>query len=550
MLTKLSVENYALIDKLDIEFSSSLNIITGETGAGKSILLGALGLILGNRADTTALKDNEKNCIVEGIFNIAGYNLQEFFEEEDLEYDDSAIIRRVITPAGKSRTYINDLPVQLATLKNLSSRLLDIHSQHQSQMIADEAFRMRIVDGIAGNKDIILKYRDAFSALRAAEAELAKTKYAAEENRKDEEYIRFQYDQLAAMRLQEGELALLEAEQKELANAEQIQVTLADCVGLLDNDETGILPTIKSAISQIKNIAGVYPQGASYIERLQSVFVELKDANSELASEAERIEHNPQRLAEVDERLNSIYSLLQKHHTGTVEELIALEKEFAARLDNISNSDEAIAALEAKVEELYTQANSLAAKLTETRKKAAASLSKGVEAMLERLGMPASRFICDISPKEMVPTGADEIKFLFTSNKNNTPQALEKIASGGEVSRVMLSIKSIVAKSTMLPTIIFDEIDTGISGRIADVTGEIITELSHSMQVINITHLPQVASKGDTHFVVFKEMADGASKTRIRLLTREERIVEIAKMLSGSTVTDAAMAQASALLGL
>lgn len=550
MLTRLSVDNYALIDGLEMELSPSLNIITGETGAGKSILLGALGLILGNRADIAALKDNGRNCVIEGIFDISTYGLEGFFAGNELEYDPSTVIRRVITPAGKSRAYVNDLPVQLSTLRDISVKLIDVHSQHQSLMLADESFRTGIVDSIAGTGGAMKRYRELYSSLRGAERELADLRAETERSKRDEDYLRFQHEQIAALRLKEGEQEELEAEQRELANAEQIQGALAASAGMLDEDDTGILPRLKAIENGLSTISQVYPRGGELAARVRSVLVELKDISSELFSEAGRVEGNPARLAEVDARMNTVWSLLRKHRLASSDELMALEKELSAKLGIISSSDESICALEAKISEIRALATAEAAGITSARMAAAEKLSAGVESSLERLGMPASRFLCEITPlRELSATGADEIRFLFSANRNAPPYPLEKIASGGEVSRVMLTLKSLVSRSKLLPTIIFDEIDTGVSGRIADAMGDIIAELAAHMQVVNITHLPQVASKGDTHFLVYKEDTPLGVQTRIRRLSPGERTVEIAKMLSGSHVTDAAITQAKTLLG-
>lgn len=532
-----------------MELGPSLNIITGETGAGKSILLGALGLIMGNRADTAALKDAGRNCVVEGVFDIEGYRLEEFFGANDLDYDASTVIRRVITPAGKSRAYVNDLPVQLSILKELSSKLIDIHSQHQSLMVASEGFRTGIVDAIAAESVLNEKYYTLYASLRANERDLARLRADAEKSRRDEEWLRHQHDQIAALKLREGEQSELEAEQSELANAVNIRTALNDAQSNMDDDEAGILVRLKSAEITLRNIAEVYPHAEELAARVRAALVELKDVEAEISSEADRIEDNPARLAAVDERLGSIYSLIQKHGTESSDGLMALQCDIAAKLDRISGCSEEIAALEKAIGEIRADATAEAAKITAARRKAAARLSEGVEKILDRLGIPAARFVCEITPlPDLSPSGADEIRFLFSANLNVAPQPLEKIASGGEISRVMLALKSLVARSAMLPTIIFDEIDTGVSGRIADAMGEIIAELAGAMQVVNITHLPQVASKGDTHFLVYKEETSAGTQSAIKLLTPEERITEIAKMLSGSTVTPAALTQARTLL--
>lgn len=550
MLEKLTVENYALIERLDLELSPGLNIITGETGAGKSILLGALGLILGNRADTSVLKDEGRNCVIEGVFGLKAYGLESFFTENELEYDQTTIIRRIISPAGKSRAYINDIPVQLGTLRELSMRLIDIHSQNQSTLAADENFRLRIVDSLADNEALIKNYLQLYTSLRAKEKELLRLKTDIEQSRRDEDYMRFQWEQLTALGLKNGEFETLETEQKELANAEEILSALATAEQLLGNEQDGVLTGLKSAAQNLQHINKVLNPAGDLAERIQSAYVELKDVEAELSSLAGRIESNPTRLEAVDVKLGAVYSLMKKHGVESAGELIALEAELRARLEAIVGAGENIAGMEAEIEIMRSKSIGAAEKVTTSRRKAAAKLSKNVEVILGRLGMQGARFAAEIVPAGgLSVSGADEVHFKFDANREGKMQPLEKVASGGETSRVMLAIKSVVARSAKLPTIIFDEIDTGVSGRIADVTGDIIAELGQAMQVINITHLPQVASKGDTHFLVYKEDAPAGTYTRMRRLNKEQRVQEIAKMLSGSTITSAAILQAKSLLG-
>ena len=551
MLKKLSIENYALIEHLELELSPALNIITGETGAGKSILLGALGLILGNRSDTSVLKDTSRNCVTEGTFDIEGYGLEPFFDEYDIDFERHTVIRRIITPAGKSRAYINDIPVQLATLKELSSRLIDVHSQNQSALVGDEEFRIRVIDSLAGNTSLLGEYADAYHTLHGKESELSRLRADMERNRRDEEYLRFQWQQLSSLGLRKGEIQELEAEQKELANAGAIMEALGKADGLMDADESGVLPWLRSAGESLQHISSVLDGAGELADRMQSAYIELKDIAAEISEMAGRIEDNPTRLEAVDNRLGAIYALMQRHGTENADALLDIEADLRTRLEAITSADDDIAALEKEIITLREKAEAVAARLTESRTKAAATFDSEVCGVLSRLGMAAARFVTEITPAEALsPLGADSIRFLFDANRDGRLQPIERVASGGETSRVMLALKAAVARSTKLPTIIFDEIDTGVSGRIADAMGEIISELSGFMQVINITHLPQVASKGDTHFLVYKESSgDGAYTTRIRRLDRQQRIEEIAKMLSGSHVTDAATAQACTLLG-
>lgn len=546
MLQHLTVENYALIERLDMTLSPRLNIITGETGAGKSILLGALGLILGERADIATLKESGKGCVVEGTFEIGTYNLEGFFEENDLEYDNQTIIRRVISPAGKSRAYVNDLPVSLALLKELGTRLIDIHSQHHSLMLAEEGFRVGIVDAVAENGTLLARYAEQYAALRTSERRLTALRAEVEEAMRDKEYVEFQYNQLAALHLREGELDELEEQQRLLDNVERITEALGEGGQLLDEEENGVLARLKRIETSFQRIVQVYAPAEGVAERVRGALVELKDISALLAEGRERVDANPEKAQQVVDRIDAIYTLMRKHNVQSVEELMTIERDYAQRLGVIVDADEMLAKYEAEVAANRRQTEKIAAQLTTSRQKAAKQLSTKTEEMLSRLGMEQSRFVCDITPaEEFTPAGADRIIFRFSSTPKFQPQPLEKVASGGEISRVMLCLKALVADKTEMPTVVFDEIDTGISGRVADVTGQIIAELSAGRQVINITHLPQVASKGDTHFKVFK---DGGT-TQIKRLTHEERIDEVAAMLSGSDVTEAARAQARTLIG-
>lgn len=550
MLEKLSIENYALIRKLDLELSPSLNIITGETGAGKSILLGALGLILGNRTDTGVLNDAERNCIIEGVFDLDGYGLEAFFGGNDLDYDRHTAIRRIITPAGKSRAYINDTPVQLGTLRELSSRLIDVHSQNHSALAADGQFRMRVIDTLADNSLLRSEYGVLYRALQEREQELARLREGADRDRRDEDYIRFQWEQLSALGLHEGELQVLETEQKELSNAGEILAALAQAVNLMEDDEKGALTALKTASAALQHISPVLDNASVLAGRIRSAYVELKDSAAEISSLAGRIENDPGRLEAVDNRLGSIYALMKRHNAQSSDELIILQNELRMKLDSISSADGDMEIMENEIAGLREAAAAAAAGITESRRSAAARFDAEAEKMLGRLGMHSAGFVTAISPSgSLSPSGGDRVDFLFNANRESGLQPLERIASGGETSRVMLALKSIIARSTMLPTIIFDEIDTGVSGRIADTVGGIIAELGDTMQVINITHLPQVASKGNTHFLVYKEETPAGNETRICRLDDGRRVEEIAKMLSGSKVTDAAVAQARTLLG-
>lgn len=546
MLRRLLVENYALIDKLEMELDPHLNIITGETGAGKSILLGALGLLLGNKNEGSAMKDATRSCIVEGTFDLAGLGLEAWFDTQDLDYAPQTVVRRMITSAGKSRAFVNDLPVQLAQLRELGRRLLDIHSQHQNLILASEDFRTSALDTVAGNRPLREEYATRYADLGRLQRELAALRDEASRSRQDEEWLRYQTEELTAARLRAGEQEQLEAEQAVLADADRIGETLALLRTALDTEETGILPRLKSAETALGHLRESYPQAAELITRLRSVREELKDIGATAATDAEHIDADPARLQKIDDRLAALYSLQQKHRAASLDELIALRDRYAARLEAIVHGDEAIATLEARVAEAAAHAENLATRLHAAREKAAPAFEKHIRTTLTRLGMPDTVFrIALTDAGTLTRTGRDEVQFLFTANRNTSPQPVERIASGGELSRVMLALKALLAERMQLPTVIFDEIDTGVSGRIADAMGQIISTLAATLQVVDITHLPQVASKGSAHFVVYKR--DG--RTDITRLAPAERIEEIAKMLSGSEITPAALEQARILLG-
>ena len=546
MLQRLSVENYALIDKLDLALDAHLNIITGETGAGKSILLGALGLLLGNKNESGSIRDMERSCIIEGVFDIGGYALESFFEENDLDYEPQTVVRRMISPAGKSRAFINDMPVQLATLKELGARLIDIHSQHKNMMLSDEMFRIDAVDTIAGSSEVVAEYKSLYKQLCAAEREAECMVAEAEALRKDEEWLRYQVSEFEAAALKEGELAEAEAQLAVLENADQIGEALITVRNILDAEQIGVLEQLASAQSAIARVSDNYPRGEEIAQRLHSVVQELKDVGATVADDSERIDADPERLQRLTDRVNMIYSMCQKHRVKGLEELIEVGEKFSAQLKAITHSTENIERQRELIAKFKAQATAQAEHLHAMREQAAKQISAEVAAMLQRLGMAEARFEVEVIwSEELMPTGGDKVRFAFSANSGMALQAVEKVASGGEISRVMLALKAMIAKQKQLPTIIFDEIDTGVSGRIADAMGEIISALGENMQVVAITHLPQVASKGASHFVVYKQN----SRTNITLLDKEQRVEEIAKMLSGSEITEAAMSQARLLLG-
>ena len=546
MLRRLVVENYALIEHLEIEFDSSLNIITGETGAGKSILMGALALLLGAKNDSTTIKDNSRACIVEGEFDIKNLGLEEAFVKLDIDYDHETIIRRTISPSGKSRAFVNDQPVQLTDLKQLGAYLIDIHSQHQNLILSSPQFRIHAIDTIAGNGVLLAEYRKAFVALQEARKSLEELRSAAQRNADEEDWLRHQAEELRGVSLRVGEVEELEQELRTLENADSISEALQRVTQSLDEDVTGVLTTLRDAENSLRRVSENYSAATELIERLHSAAVELKDISATTAYDLERIEANPERLDAVNSRLDLIYSLQRKHRCEDIEELIALRDKYTEQLSAIEHGDEMIAEAEQHVAECEKIATTLAVQLHDARVKASPAFAKGVVDILHNVAMADAEFKIAVTPCTPTSSGADTVDFLFSANASVEPRPIEKIASGGELSRVMLALKTILAQHLALPTIIFDEIDTGISGRAANDVGDIIARLSKSMQVIDITHSPQVASKGSRHFLVYKEQ----SRSNIRPLSQEERVEEIAKMISGDTITEAALAQAKHLLSL
>lgn len=547
MLRRLTVENYALIERLDLELDSHLNIITGETGAGKSILLGALGLLLGNKNEGGTNHSEDRNCVIEGTFDVEGYGLEPLFEQNDIDYEPQTVIRRVISPSGKSRSFVNDMPVQLSVLRELGVRLIDIHSQHRNMILSDESFRVGAVDTLADAVEQVASYRAVYADLRAAERELERMVAEAESLRRDEEWLRYQVEEFEAAAFKAGELAEAEAELAVLENADQIGEALTTVRNILDADEVGVLEQLTQAERAVQHVSRNYPSGEEVAARLRSVVAELKDLGQMVADDSERIESDPERLQRVTDRVNLIYSMCQKHRVQTLEELLAVGERLAEQLARITHSDENIERQRQRIASLRQKAEQLAEQIHKRRAKAATSISKSIVQSLTKLGMAEARFDVEVErTEELLPSGGDRIRFMFTANGRMAPQPVEKIASGGEISRVMLSLKALLAEKSKLPTIIFDEIDTGVSGRIADAMGEIISSLGENMQVVAITHLPQVASKGKTHFVVYKEQ----SRTNIARLGEDDRITEIAKMLSGSELSSAALTQARLLLGI
>ncbi|MCD8309861.1 MAG: DNA repair protein RecN [Prevotellaceae bacterium] len=550
MLQALYIQNYALIERLDIRFETGFSVITGETGAGKSILLGALGLLLGQRADARALRAGATKCVVEARFDVGGYALQPLFEANDWEYDTECIVRRELLLSGKSRAFINDTPVTLSQLKELGDRLVDIHSQHQNLLLNREGFQLDVLDIVARDGALLDGYTTSYTAWREALQALERREKEAEQGRAEEEFLRFQWEQLEAAHLKAGEQAALEQEAEMLGHAEEIQAALYHTDRLLTGDEEGTLNALNTCRETLGGVRRLYPAVTQLSERMESAYIELKDIAREVAGMAEGVESNPARLEAVNERLDLLYTLQRKHHVSTVEELLALAQSYNERLAAITSCDEEIAALRQRVSALQQEVMEKAALLTKARLAAAREVERQLAARLVPIGMPHVRFHVETGArKEPGPQGADSVTFLFSANKSGVLQPLSSVASGGEISRIMLSIKAMVAGATQLPTIIFDEIDTGVSGEIADRMGGIMQEMgAHDRQVISITHLPQIAARGRVHYKVYKQEDDSGSTTRIRRLTDEERVGEIACMLSGSHLSDAALDNARVLL--
>jgi len=550
MLKTLLVQNYALIDTLEIDFHQGLNIITGETGAGKSIILGALGLILGNRAEATVLKEKSKPCVVEGTFNLAGYSLQDFFVDNDIEYADLTTIRRHINPAGKSRAFVNELPVTLSILKDLVSQIIDIHSQHQNLLLADGKFQLSVLDSFTDNLQQLASYRDSYQKYRSLTSELENIKEKASQAKADLDYLQFQLKQLNEAKLKSGEEIELESLQQQLSHAEEIKSNLQSAFTLLNADESSILIWLKEAVSSLSKISHFFIPAEELQARIESCRVELKDIAHEVEMQNERVLLDPAELEAVTQRLDMILSLQQKHRVSSVDELIEIREKLDVQVDEITNYDQVVSQKEAELEKITKLALKQAQEISDTRKAGSKKFEDSIKALLTQLGMPYADFKVNFEPLgELRPQGIDRVTFLFSANKQMPLNDLSKIASGGELSRLMLSLKSLMVRTKGLPTIILDEIDTGVSGEVADKVGNIISSMAKSMQVINITHLPQIACKGSHHFLVYKDQEKETTETRIRLLTSQERITEIAKMLSGEKISEAAITNAKHLLG-
>lgn len=549
MLLSLSIKNYALIESLETDFSNQFSVITGETGAGKSILLGALGLVLGNRADLTSLKDKEQKCIIEAQFNIANYNLQSFFDENDMDYEDKTIIRREILPSGKSRAFVNDSPVNLQELQELGAMLLDIHSQHQTRELTEENYQIDILDAVANNGESVSSYKNSLTDFKSTQKELKQLISEKEALVKEYEYNSFLLNELLAANLIDGEQETLEQELEQLSNVEFIKENFERILAIANEEQVGALVNLKEIKISLQKIAGFSSQNAQLLERLTSSLLEIEDIISECEQNNEKILADPEQLELVNTKLQTIYNLQKKHQVQTISELLVIQNELDAKVIRVDDLDGTINKLQSELNSKQQKVDEIAKSISENRKKTAPILIEKIKAILSQLGMVEANFQIEINHTDSYyPKGKDEVVLLFSANKGTSFGLLKKVASGGEMSRIMLAIKAILANYSKLPTIIFDEIDTGVSGEIAIKMGEIMKDMSATMQVFAITHLPQIAAKGNSHYKVSKRNQGDTTISELNLLTQEERIQQIAEMLSGKEITDSALQHAKALL--
>ena len=549
MLQRLYIKNFTLIDVLDIAFEGGFSVITGETGAGKSIILGALGLLLGQRADSKAIKAGRDRCVIEAHFDLSRYGMEDFFKENDLDYDaHDCILRREVNSSGKSRAFVNDSPVALTTLRELGSQLVDIHSQHQNLLLNKEDFQLNVVDIIAGDSDALADYTTSFKALRDASRSLEQMRETIAKNKENEDFLRFQHHELDEAKLVDGEQEELEQEYGILSHAEEIKSALFEADNILSGDG-GVVERLKAAAHSVETVAHLVPDIAETTDRLGSSFIELKDIANEISRQAERIDFDPARMEEVNERLDTIYRLQQKFHVASVAELIGLRDDFAEQLNQIDGGDDALRELEEREKALKGVCEQKAAHLTAIRTAAARTVEKEMRQRLVPLGIPKVQFEVSVTEKPLAADGHDKVAFLFTANISTPLQPVAQVASGGEIARVMLSLKAMISGAVKLPTIIFDEIDTGVSGKVAEMMARIMQEMGdNDRQVISITHLPQIAARGAVHYKVFKEEADEGTVSQMRRLGDSERVAEIAQMLSGSDISEAAIKNAEELL--
>jgi DNA repair protein RecN (Recombination protein N) len=549
LLTQLSINNYALINQLTIDFTDGLSIITGETGAGKSILLGALGLVLGNRADLSSLKDTTKKCIVEAKVSIANYNLTSFFNEVDLDYESETIIRREILPSGKSRAFVNDTPVKLSVLNELRVKLVDVHSQHQTLALSDNSFQFSILDALANTQETIASYKRGFLELNKLKKELEALVQTQKEANQKHDYNLHLFNELEEANIKADEQEELEEKLERLNNIEDIKLNLSEALELSINDEIGIqnlLNTLESRLSKIASFSKEYQELST---RVDSIKIELDDIITELEDANENVDFNPNEIEEINDRLQLLYNLQKKHYVSSNSELLVILEDLSNQVSQVENAEETINNKKKEIEDVAAKLDKVAAIITKKRQQKIPALTKQLEVLLADLGMQNARFSIKITPtKKYFENGKDELSFLFSANKGGNFGELKKVASGGELSRIMLSVKKILSENTHLPTIIFDEIDTGVSGEVSNKIAAIMQQMSNNMQVIAITHLPQIASKGNNHYKVFKKEVNGVTTTSLKQLTAEERVVEIAEMLSGKDISDSALTHAKELL--
>jgi DNA repair protein RecN (Recombination protein N) len=550
MLKHLYIKNFTLIDELDISLYEGFSVITGETGAGKSIILGAIALLLGQRADSKTIKQGAEKCVIEANFDLSRYNMQPFFDENDIEYDaGDCIIRRELTAAGKSRAFINDTPVALSMLKELGDMLMDVHSQHQNLLLNKQDFQLEVVDIIADDAAQLAKYQNTYAEFVKAEKELSEMTLAIERNRENHDFLKFQFEELENAKLQEGEQEELEQRSETMEHSEDIKSALYTTDNALSAEQVGVIQSLRSSLSALRSIESVYPEVSELIERIDSSYIDLKDISQEISSLLESVDFDPAELDQINSRLDRIYELEKKYHVETVEELISKRDELHQQLAAIENGDESLDALKARRDELESKARKEANALTKLRTKSAKTIEAEMQKRLIPLGMPHVRFSIQLTPIELGQNGADKVSFLFSANTSTPLQPVSQVASGGEIARVMLSLKAMISGAVKLPTIIFDEIDTGVSGKTAEMMAQIMKEMGgHGRQVISITHLPQIAALGSVHYKVEKNETASGTTSKMRQLDADERVREIAQMLSGSDVTEAAIQNAKALL--
>ena len=551
MLKHLYIKNFTLIDELDISLYEGFSVITGETGAGKSIILGAIALLLGQRADSKTIKQGAEKCVIEAHFDLSRYNMQAFFDENDIEYDaDDCIIRRELTAAGKSRAFINDTPVALSMLKELGDQLMDVHSQHQNLLLNKQDFQLEVVDIIADDAAQLAKYQQTYTAYQAAEKELAELQAAIERNRENRDFLQFQYEELENAHLVEGEQEELEQRSDTMEHSEDIKSALYTTDNALSADQNGVIEQLRSSLSALRSIEAVYPEVGDLIQRIDSSYIDLKDVAHEISSLLESVDFDPAELDQVNNRLDRIYELEKKYHVDAIEALIEKREMLHQQLQAIENGDESLDEVKARVSQLEAQARKEAEALTKLRTKAAKKIEDEMQKRLVPLGMPHVRFSIQLTTIELGVNGCDRVSFLFSANTSTPLQPVSQVASGGEIARVMLSLKAMISGAVKLPTIIFDEIDTGVSGKTAEMMAQIMKEMGgHGRQVISITHLPQIAALGSVHYKVEKNKTANGTTSKMRQLDADERVREIAQMLSGSDVSEAAIQNAKALLG-